>query len=109
MSRKNHTLLLALILFVSACSMQPTQVIEPLFTPTPAAPPLTEADVPRVTVQEAQAALASGEAVMVDVRSAGAFETSHIIGALNIPLDKIETNPTSLDLPKDQWIITYCT
>jgi rhodanese-related sulfurtransferase len=71
--------------------------------------PLTEREVPRVTVEEAKAALDSGAAAMVDVRSTEAFAVSHIAEAFNIQLGEIETNPTGPDLPKDQWIITYCT
>ena len=116
MSRKIYILVasLLLMLLASACSGRPTQtepaqVIEPTFTPPPARLPVTEAEVRRVTVEEAQVALESGEAVMVDVRSPAAFEASHIAGALSIPLADVETNPTSLNLDKDQWIITYCT
>ena len=57
----------------------------------------------------ARAALERGEAVIVDVRSDAAYEVSHIAGAINIQLGEIETNPTGLNLDKDQWIITYCT
>jgi len=69
----------------------------------------TEADVPRVSVEDAVAAIQSGEAVVVDVRSAQAYQDSHIPGALSIPLAEIETNPTGVNLDKAKWIITYCT
>ncbi|NJC99007.1 MAG: hypothetical protein C3F07_04255 [Anaerolineales bacterium] len=84
----------------------PTQEIE---ATTSSNLPSTEAEVPRVTLEDAKAALDNGEAVVVDVRSRQAFEISHIPGALNIPLGEIETNPSGLSLAKDQWIITYCT
>ena len=71
--------------------------------------PQTEADVPRVSVEDAVAAIHSGEAVVVDVRSAQAYQDSHIPGALSIPLAEIETNPTGVNLDKAKWIITYCT
>lgn len=71
--------------------------------------PLTEADVPRVTAQDAKAAFDNGEAVIVDVRSRAAYEAGHVDGALFIPLNEFETNIAGVDLPKDQWIITYCT
>jgi len=101
---------------VSACNAQTTQIaptsaaaqsIEPAFTPSGA--PLTEADVPRVSIEEARAGLEAGTAVIVDVRSPADYEKSHIAGSLSIPLDEIERNLTSLTLTKDQWIITYCT
>jgi rhodanese-related sulfurtransferase len=55
------------------------------------------------------AAVQSGEAVIVDVRSLQAFQASHIPGAVSIPLAEIETSPAGLNLDKSKWIITYCT
>ena len=71
--------------------------------------PLTDAEVPRVSLEEAKAALDSGAAILVDVRSPDAFEASHAVGAISVPLGEIERNITGLPLEKDQWIITYCT
>jgi hypothetical protein len=106
-----------LLICLSACSApgapaEPisasTRVPDPVLTPSSARLPLTEAEVPRISIEDAKAALETGEAVVVDVRSDAAYEASHIPGAINIPLDEIEANPAGLDLPKDQWIITYC-
>jgi 3-mercaptopyruvate sulfurtransferase SseA len=113
-AKKSKLLTLSLlILFASACNAQPTrsqptQIVEPTSAP-PASTPVTEADVPRVTVTDAKAALDSAAAVIVDVRSPAAFQMSHVAGAISIPLADIEANPTGLKLDKDQWIITYCT
>ncbi len=94
------------------------QVIPPQTEPAPAGtqsstepsgPPQSEAGVPRVPVAEAKAAVDSGEAVIVDVRSPGAYEVSHVAGALFIPLGEFETDPDGIELNKEQWIITYCT
>ncbi len=71
--------------------------------------PQTEADVPRVTVEEAKAALENGEAIIVDVRSAEAYAAGHATGAISIQLANFENNIENLSLDKDQWIITYCT
>jgi len=119
MSRKACILfaITILILSVSACRAQPqnepsaapTQILEPAFTQPAGDLPLTEEEVPRVTVEEAKAALDSGAAIIVDVRSPDAYETNHIAGAINIPLGEFETNPANLNLDKDEWIITYCT
>ena len=107
-----------LVFALSACSAQPTQVRATL-APTqilesghaiaPGTIPRSEAEVPRVTIEEAKAALESGTAIVVDVRSPGAYETSHIKGAMSVPLGEIERNLAELTLEKDQWIITYCT
>lgn len=71
--------------------------------------PRTEAGVARVSVEDAKAAIDSSAAIIVDVRTSGAYETSHIKGAISVPLGEIERDLTSLTLDKEQWIITYCT
>lgn len=71
--------------------------------------PLSEADVPRISVEEARLAVESGEAIIVDVRSAESFAAGHVAGAISIPLVNFESNPVNIPLEKDQWIITYCT
>ena len=70
---------------------------------------LTEADVPRISVGEAKAAVDNAGAVIVDVRSAESFAAGHVAGAISIPLINFENNPANIPLEKDQWIITYCT
>jgi hypothetical protein len=88
----------------------PTQIIEPVPTqPQNNNLPQTEGEVPRVTVEVAKAAVDSGAAIIVDVRSPAAYEHNHVAGAISIPLGAIELDPTNLKLDKDQWIITYCT
>ena len=121
MSNKRYNLFLAIVvlgLAASACSAllplpaeesTPTQIIEPGVTQPQGNIPQSEAAVQRVTVEEARAALDSGAAVIVDVRSQEAYDTSHIAGSLFIPLGEFETDISNIDLPKDQWIITYCT
>ena len=97
----------ALILASLACN-----TLLPAAEPTPIqapALPATEAEVPRVSLEEALAAYTAGTATIVDVRGPDAYNASHIAGAINIPLGTIETDPTNLNLDKDQWIITYCT
>ena len=119
---KMFSVLAALTILVVACTpstpaaeptvasaIVPTAVIAPSSAPSSNGLPQTEADVPRVSVEEAAAAIQSGDAIVVDVRSAQAYQASHIPGALSVPLFDIETDPTSLKLDKDKWIITYCT
>jgi len=85
-----------------------TVIAEPTLGATPKLP-LTEADVPRVPVDVAKAALDSGQAIIVDVRTPDSYQAKHIKGAISIPLGEIELHPTELKLDKAQWIITYCT
>jgi 3-mercaptopyruvate sulfurtransferase SseA len=111
--------ILVVVSILAACSAQPTQV-QPTRVPTQMEPPSgspltsgelpqTEADVPRVSLEAAKAALDSGAAILVDVRSPSAFEESHIAGAISVPLGQIERELTQVPLEKDHWIITYCT
>lgn len=96
-----------------------TVIVEPTSAPTqttvsvPTQPqanlPQTDAEVPRVSVDQAKAAFDRGEAVILDVRGADSYARSHIVGALDISLSEIQTNPTDLNLDKNKWIITYCT
>jgi 3-mercaptopyruvate sulfurtransferase SseA len=116
---RTFSLVFVVLLAIVACNfIAPTQEIQAPVTvivePTSSAPrsgnvPLSEAEVPRVSLEEARAALESGAAIVVDVRSGEAYQASHIAGAISIPLGVIETNAASLELDKDQWIITYCT
>jgi 3-mercaptopyruvate sulfurtransferase SseA len=117
--KKDFIFVISVIAFVlSACGAQPTQV-QPTATPTRPIEsghpitseglPATEADVPRVSVEEAKTAFDSGLAVIVDVRHPNNFESSHVAGAVSVPLLQIERDLTSLTLDKEQWIITYCT
>ena len=123
MNQKVNLLLIILILSAAAFSCSPSTPAQP--TPSPVLPtvpvtveptptlssqaPLTEAEVPRVSLEDGIAAIQSGDAVVLDVRSPQAYQASHIPGALSVPLGEIETNPTGLNLDKDKWIITYCT
>jgi hypothetical protein len=68
---------------------------------------IPEASVQRVTLAEAKAAFDSKTAVFLDVRDSASYQTSHIPGAVNIPVGEIETRLKELD--PNQWIITYCT
>jgi 3-mercaptopyruvate sulfurtransferase SseA len=111
MPKTKSILVISILLFLTACnaltSAAPARTTA--VPPPQSGPPLTEADVPRVSLEQARAALDDGTAVFVDVRSAEAYSASHIAGAINIPLNEIEADPTALTLAKDQWIITYCT
>ena len=122
MKRKPDNLffVVLIVLGLSACSAQPAQAPP---TPVPTQTfqaghgitseerklPQTDADVPRVSLEAAQAAFESGAAIIVDVRHPTNFEESHIAGAISIPLIEIERDLVNVPLNKDQWIITYCT
>ena len=105
-----------LLLATSACNTLasptaepiPTTIVELVYTPAPGKIPVTEAGVPRISLEKARAAIESGAAIVIDVRGKDDYNAGHIPGALNIQLGEFETNPTGLGLDQDQWIITYC-
>ncbi len=112
---KKTTLFIAgLMLVMFACQIpefhaEPTAVSNPSITRPQLSVPLTEADVSRIDVHEAKAAVESGQAILVDVRSAETYAKGHAAGAVSIPLVNFETSIDKLSLEKSQWIITYCT
>lgn len=94
-------------LLPSASNTVPTQVVIPTLSSSNGSPQ-TEAEVPRVSVEDAKAAFDNGTAIFMDVRSKDAYAVSHVPGAINVQLVDIESNTMGLNLDKNQWIITYC-
>ena len=76
-------------------------------TAIPSPPQNAEDKIPRVKVDEAKKMIAEGKAIIIDVRGADAYKMSHIKGALDVPLTKLDTGEIK-DLPKDKLIIAYC-
>jgi 3-mercaptopyruvate sulfurtransferase SseA len=83
-------------------SAQPASAI-----PSPYAHQNAEDKMPRVKVEDAKKMIAEGKAIIIDVRGAEAYKMSHIKGALDIPLTKLEARDFK-DLPKDKILIAYC-
>jgi hypothetical protein len=77
-------------------------------TPTPAiSQDIPYPEIQRVSLADAKAALESGSAVLLDVRSAEAFAGQRITGSVNIPTGEIPARFRELD--PNAWIIPYCT
>jgi rhodanese-related sulfurtransferase len=72
-----------------------------------AAPAPSTDSVRRVPIAEAQEAMKSGKAVFVDVRSPGEYQAAHVHGAVSIPWGEMEQR--AKELPRESFIITYCT
>jgi hypothetical protein len=110
--KKNNLIPLAALvggglLLIVAAFMLVSQTSTAAPTPEAAFVEKVYPEIQRVSIDEAKAALDSGSALFVDVRSAEAFQASHISGAVNIPSEELEERLDELD--KAQWIITYCT
>lgn len=92
-------LIVAALLFANANKPAPVETAIEEEIPHP--------EIARVSLEDAKAALDSGSAVLLDVRSAEAFAGQRIAGAVNIPTAEIETRLAELD--PNEWIIPYCT
>ena len=64
------------------------------------------ADLPRITVDEAKAQLASGAVKIFDVREKTVYDTEHVQGATNIPYT--EANARLAEFPKTGNVVLYC-
>jgi 3-mercaptopyruvate sulfurtransferase SseA len=65
----------------------------------------TDAEVPRITVEEAKKAFDAKDAIFVDSRSEEAYAGDHIKGAIQI---KSAAEDRFDKLPKGKKIIVYC-
>jgi len=86
-----------------------TATSTPLITPsatTQAGTANSAASVPRISLQAAKASLDAGTAILVDVRTAAAYQQSHAVGAISMPSNEVDQRYK--ELPVDKQIILYC-
>ena len=98
--------------FVALCALAillaPTAARGQNTVKNPAAPPkeLTDADIPRISVDELLLLLAKKKpVVIIDVRALDTY-SEKITGALQIPLDEVEARLK--EIPRNKEIVTYC-
>ena len=60
----------------------------------------------RVTIEEMEAMVRDGTAVVIDVRNQAAYDAGHIPGSKLIPAGEILNHIN--ELPRDKTIVTYC-
>ncbi len=67
-------------------------------------------ETPQISSQDLLAALNKGtdNVVLLDVRSAGEYQHSHIAGAINISHDQIEKNLKQLAQYQASTVVVYC-
>ena len=93
---------------LSAASVGPGRDPNPVSTALPlATQPIPYPQVPRISLESAQALLNSGQAALVDVRSRVSYDKAHAVGALSLPEDEMEAQIEGL--PSDRALILYCT
>lgn len=111
MKKRNRTAPL-LIIGIGILLIISVVFILALNAPTTSTPQSPNVSIPlpnieRVSLEDAKNAYDSGTALFLDIRDTGSFAAGHIQGALNIPLEQLESRIS--ELPTDRWIITYCT
>lgn len=62
---------------------------------------------PTISGEAAQALVKDG-AFLLDVRSPGEFAEGHIAGAVNIPVQELESSLGSLPVDRNRPIVVYC-
>jgi 3-mercaptopyruvate sulfurtransferase SseA len=68
---------------------------------------LPYSEVPRIELADANARLAAGSAIFLDVRTAEEYEDAHIPNAILMPFNEVATRYA--ELPLGAEILTYCT
>lgn len=104
----------------AACASNAPPPVPVSSTPIPAAQPNPHAagghdhasheleeKMPRIIPEELKRLLAAKQAVVIDVRPPGDFRQEHIPGAINLPLQQIESGQYQ-KLPRDKRLISYC-
>lgn len=65
-----------------------------------------ESDLERISTDELLERMQAGMVTLIDVRPPEEFAEGHLPGAINVPLDELETRLK--DLPHDREIVAYC-
>jgi 3-mercaptopyruvate sulfurtransferase SseA len=68
---------------------------------------LPNPEVSRIPLETARARFDAGTVIIIDVRSQAEYETSHIPGAVSMPLAEVQIR--FQELPPGSEILTYCT
>ncbi len=67
----------------------------------------TDAEVPRITIEDAKKDFDSNSALFVDARSPDVYKQEHIKGAINVSYGAPDSEVEKI--PKGKKIIVYCT
>jgi 3-mercaptopyruvate sulfurtransferase SseA len=96
-----------LIIFAAAVVFEACNAVDVANKKPVAGPETVYADgARRVTIEEMEAMLKDGTAVVIDVRNQAAYDAGHIPGSKLIPAGEILNHIN--ELPRDKTIVTYC-
>jgi 3-mercaptopyruvate sulfurtransferase SseA len=100
------SMILAALAVLAACNAV-DHVANTNTKPAPQGPETVYADgARRVTIEEMEAMLKDGTAIVIDVRNQAAYDQGHIPGSRLIPAGEILNHIS--ELPRDKMIVTYC-
>ena len=104
----SSALILVAVAILAACNANDRSAfIEKKSAGTDSGPDTVYADgARRVTIDELEAMMKDGTAIVVDVRNQAAFDQGHIPGSRLIPAGEILNHIN--DLPRDKTVVTYC-
>jgi 3-mercaptopyruvate sulfurtransferase SseA len=101
------TIAIAAVALPSVLAAQAKPAASPV--PAPAAPAAQPAFVAeRITVDELKKLQEADKVLVVDVRSAEAYKSGHIPGAVSAPLGEIDKHVPTLKSAR-KALVTYCT
>jgi rhodanese-related sulfurtransferase len=64
-------------------------------------------NVPRISIDEVKALMASNQVLLIDVRDPQSFKQGHIPGAVNVPFDHVPKHVEAWKKEK-RLLVTYC-
>ncbi len=91
---------------LTACQHASTQTVGNQAKNSNVAPAKTPEEAKRINLKDAKAAFDAGTAVIIDTRASAAYDSEHIKGALNMPVDEVAKRYG--ELPADKQLIFYC-
>jgi len=96
-----------LVIFAAAAIFVACNAVDHDTKPIAKGPETVYADgARRVTIEEMEAMLKDGTAIVIDVRNQAMYDQGHIPGSRLIPAGEILNHIG--ELPRDKMIVTYC-
>jgi Rhodanese-like domain len=90
-------------------TLNSTSSTNPNYQPTPA-PTQTTSPIPNLTVEQVKNKMENGSIfVLIDVRSKADYDKSHIVGAVSIPIQELDTRYTEISQESEIIVYGACT
>jgi len=100
--KKHPALLVCIVIAVASVFMQACQNVKAIEYVKYD----SEAEVPRISVEDSKKEVEAGNAIIIDTRGVNAFKSEHIAGSISLPAGSTEDQ--FKDLPPGKKYILYC-